>query len=240
MRGSSRIGAALLVAALMVSAAGAKNLTKTEGGRIVPPSPAVPATPVSTPSTPGSIVLNDDFSNDTWGVANDTNKIIQYVGTTLNFVVHTMNYFVWSTPDQEAYDRIHMETTVINNGTDATTAIGFMCNQQSNTNSFHYLVFTPGGEYAIARAEDGLNDVFLTNNDRWAKSDLIAPNSGSYRLGADCGNGELALYIDGQLVDRATDTAYSGGGGVGVVVWSGEKATTTDVSIDDFEIRNLN
>jgi hypothetical protein len=58
-------------------------------------------------------------------------------------------------------------------------------------------------------------------------------------VGADCGNGLLALYIDGQLIDMVSDLSYTSGR-VAVFVWSGEEVgITTDMSFDDFEITEL-
>jgi aerobic-type carbon monoxide dehydrogenase small subunit (CoxS/CutS family) len=93
---------------------------------------------------------------------------------------------------------------------------------------------TPAGEYAIAKATVDQSDVFLTNNDAWAPSDLIAKDASSYRVGADCGsNGTLTLYVDGQQIASISDVSYSSGG-IAVFTWSGEESTTTNVSFDDF------
>ena len=97
---------------------------------------------------------------------------------------------------------------------------------------------TPAGEYAIAKATDGESDVFLTNNDQWAPSDLISVDAASYRVGADCGSGTITLYVDGQQVASVSDASYVNGG-VAVFAWSGEEATNTDVSFDDFVMTQL-
>ena len=131
-----------------------------------------------------------------------------------------------------------MEVTVNNNGTDSTTAFGIMCNQQTTTGSFYYVAMTPAGEYAIAKAAEGQDDVFLTNNDQWAPSDLIAKDASSYRVGADCGSGTLILYVDGQQIASVSDASYVNGG-VALFTWSGEDATSTDVSFDDFLMTEL-
>jgi hypothetical protein len=146
---------------------------------------------------------------------------------------------VWSTPNDQDYQNVHMEVTAINNGTDSTTAFGLMCNQQPGAdNSFYYLGMTPAGEYAIAKATSGESDVFLTNNDQWASSDLIATDAASYRIGADCGNGTLTLYVDGQQIVSVSDASYVQGG-VAIFTWSGEEATSTNVSFDDFLMTQL-
>jgi len=185
----------------------------------------------------GDELLSDDFSSSNWGVGTDTDSSVEYVNETLQFIVYTKNWFVWSTPNDTSYENVHMEVTVINNGTDSTTAIGLMCNK-SVVNDFYYFAITPAGQYAIAKAQTAQTDVFLTNNDEWADSDLIAVNADSYRIGADCGNGTLALYVDGQLVDSVSDSSYTSGK-VAVIAWSGEDATNTDVSFDDFLMTEL-
>jgi len=188
----------------------------------------------------GGAILEDDFSNSNtnWGVGTDDTSSVEYSDGGLRVKVFTENYFVWSTPDDVDYENVHIETTVINNGTDSTTAFGIMCDQQLIDDSVYYFAITPGGEYAIAKAALAQTDVFLTNNDEWGSSDLIAQDAASYRIGADCGNGQLTLYVDGQQVDSVSDTTYTNGG-VALFVWSGENAPSADVTFDDFIMTKL-
>jgi hypothetical protein len=183
--------------------------------------------------------LSDDFSSTQWGTGTDADSSVEYANGALQMIVYTKNYFVWSTPNDQDYQNVHMEVTVNNNGTDATTAFGIMCNQQVGADSsFYYVAMTPAGEYAIAKATAGQSDVFLTNNDQWATSDLITKEAASYRVGADCGNGTLTLYVDGQQIASVSDASYVTGG-VAVFAWSGEEATNTNVSFDDFLMTEL-
>jgi len=185
-------------------------------------------------------LLQDDFSNNKsgWGIGTDDKSSVEYSNGGLQMQVFTQDYYVWSTPDNVDYDKIHMEVTVINNGTDSTTAFGLMCNQQVVDNSFYYFAVTPGGEYAIARAQTGMTDVFLTNDDQWATSDLIPKDASTYRVGADCGNGMLTLYVNGQQIASASDSTH-GPGGIGLFTWSGEKVSSANVTFDDFVMISL-
>lgn len=193
----------------------------------------------ATQPSAGDVLLSDDFSSSQWGTGTDSNSSVEYANAALQMIVFTTNYFVWSTPNDQDYQNVHMEVTVINNNTDSTTAFGLMCNQQAGAdNSFYYFAMTPAGEYAIAKAEVGQTDIFLTNNDEWGFSDLISKNAASYRVGADCGNGTLTLFVDGQQIASVSDFSYTSGG-VAVFTWSGEEATSTNVSFDDFEMRQL-
>jgi hypothetical protein len=213
----------LALAALSCQAA--SNLV--EGGST---STQVPGAQIS---HSGDVLLQDDFSSTSWGTGTDSDSSVEYDNGTLKMVVNTKNWFVWSTPNDQDYQNVHMEVTAINNDTDPTTGFGIMCNQQTVNDSFYYFAITPAGQYAIAEASLAASDVFLTNEDKWEYSDLIKKNAESYRIGVDCGNGSLTLYVDDQKVASVQDDTYKSGG-VALFVWSGEEATSANVSFDDF------
>ena len=202
----------------------------------------IPATetpiPSPVPLSTDDILLQDDFSSQDWGTLTDADNSIAYDGESLRMKIFKKNWFVWSTPNGEIYKNVHMEVTVNNNDGENTTAFGLMCYQQETTSSYYYLAMTSAGEYAIVLAADGASDLFLTNNDKWAASDLINKKQASYRVGADCGNGTLTLYVDGQLIDSVSDETYTDGG-VGVFTWSGENVSNADVTFDDFVVKSL-
>jgi hypothetical protein len=181
----------------------------------------------------GQLPLGDDFSSPTWGTGTDADRSVEYADGTLRMILYKRNSFIWSNPNTLDYQNVHVEVTVINNGTDATTAFGIICNQQELEDNFYYLAVTPAGEYAIAKAVQGQKDLFLTNEDVWTASELIPRDAPSYRIGAECGNGALNLFVDGQQIASAFDADYTSGG-VALFTWSGEEAEVTDVSFDDF------
>ncbi len=203
----------------------------------VVPSPTQQGESVSN----SDVLLEDDFSEgrSKWGTGTDSDSGVEYLDEALNFQIFTKNYIVWTTPNDKDYENVHMEVTVINNGTDPATAFGIICYQQHPiTDSRYYFAVTPGGEYAIAKASLALDDVFLTNNDQWADSDLIAHDAASYRVGADCGNGTLTLYVDGQQIASVDDTTYTSGG-IALFAWSGADVASANVSFDDFVMTEL-
>ena len=211
-----------------------------------PTQPAVSISPTSTlppptqVNTTDNILLQDDFSvsRDRWGTLTDAESSLEYENDALRMQVFKENFVAWSTPDDENYENVHMEVTVLNNSTDPATAFGFICAQQIEDWSFYYLAITPAGEYAIIRATDGESDVYLTNSGEWASSERIAYNAASYRLGADCGNGTLSLYVDGQKIASVSDSTYTAGR-VGLFTWSGDKPNSADITFDDFLLRSM-
>ena len=182
-------------------------------------------------------LLSDDFSSQSWGTGTDSDSSVEYSNEALQFIIFTTNYFVWSTPNDMDYSNVHIEVTALNNSTDSTTAFGIICNMQV-TDASHYFAITPAGQYAIVKSAVALDDEFLTNSGAWANSDSIPQNASSYRVGADCGNGVLTLYVNGKQVDSVTDSTYTSGN-VAVFAWSGEEAAGANVSFDDFKMTNL-
>ncbi|HXD09166.1 MAG TPA: hypothetical protein VN653_03805, partial [Anaerolineales bacterium] len=199
--------------------------------------PTGTAAPTVIPASPvvDNILLKDDFSSEDWGTLTDSDNAIEYDGEALRMKIFKKNWFVWSTPNGETYENVHLEVTVTNNDGQSATAFGLMCDQQAVNSSYYYLAMTPAGEYVIILAADGKSDVFLN---QWATSSSIKKKASSYRVGADCGNGRLTLYVDGHQIFTVTDQTYSSGG-VGVFAWSGENVDTADVTFDDFLITSL-
>jgi hypothetical protein len=223
----SKFRVIFVVASLVFASLACQAVTGGGGGGDLTPDTLTPV-----------VIFSDDFSSVQWGTGTDADSSVEYANNALQMMVFTTNYFVWSTPDDQSYQDVHMEVTVLNNGTDSTTAFGLMCNQQSTKNDFYYLAMTPAGEYAIAIAVEGESDLFLTNNDQWSSSDQIVKEAASYRVGVDCGNGTLTLYVDGQQIASVSDSAYTSGS-VGLFTWSGEDANSANVSFDDFIMTEL-
>jgi hypothetical protein len=189
----------------------------------------------------GGPLIQDDFSNSsgTWGTGTDADSSVEYANGGLQMQVFTPNYLTWSTPNATDYQNVHVETTATHNDANPTTAFGVICNEVGTTASYYYFVITPGGEYAIAKAEVGQTDFFFTNNDQWGSSDLIPQDAVSYRIGADCASdGRLTLYVDGQQIDSVSDSTFTTGR-VGLITWSGDEAPSADVVFDDFVVTSL-
>jgi len=203
---------------------------------------AVAALACGLPAIPGlnGPLLDENFDgfSQTWGTGTDEQSSVEYTDGGLRFIVNETLFYVWSNPNDEDYANVHIEVTAKNNSSDPNTAFGIMCNQGVPDSNMYYFAITANGEYAIAKGAVAMDDVFLTNNDLWGESELIAKNADSYRIGADCGNGTLTLYVDGQKIDSVQDSSYSSGM-VALFAWSHEVEDGTDVTFDDFVVTKL-
>jgi len=227
------------VTCIALSTLACQSLNKVTEVPSIPDLPDIQTEESNTVPSSGDIILRDDFSSERWGTGTDSDSSVEYVSGALQFIVFTENYFVWSTPDGVDYENIHMEVTVNASGTDSTTAFGFLCDMALSGSNGYYFAMTPAGEYAIAKSAVGQDDLFLTNNDQWGKSNSIGVQQDSYRVGADCGNGVLTLYVDGVEIDTVYDSTYTTGN-VALLVWSGEEAgSIANVSFDDFVMSDL-
>jgi serine/threonine protein kinase len=196
------------------------------------PQPTATSVPVMTET-----LMEDDFSDGSnWGTGTDAESSVEYVDETLEFFVSKDLYYVWSTPNDTFYEDAHFEVTAVNYSSDSTSAFGIICNMQENNTSYYFAV-TGAGEYAIGRytLED---DILLTNDGQWETSDVIPTGADSYRIGVDCAQNTLTLYVDGQQVDSVSDDTFTSGY-VALFAWSGEETDSTYVTFDDFVITSI-
>jgi hypothetical protein len=194
----------------------------------------------SIPGLSGGPLFQDDFSGfeQTWGTGTDSDSSIEYSNGGLNMQVYETNYFVWSTPNDEDYTNIHIEVTAQNNSSDPNTAFGVICNQGIPSTNYYYFAVTASGQYAIARGAVAKDDFFMTGDNDWVNSDLIPQDAASYQIGADCGNGVLTLYVNGQQVASVNDSTYTSGA-VGLFTWSDEQTSSANVTFDNFIVTEL-
>lgn len=93
---------------------------------------------------------------------------------------------------------------------------------------------TSNGYYAFIKSSVVADDVFLKEG----TSDAISASSSSMRLGLDCGNGTLTLYVNGQQIDITSDSSYTSGT-VGLFAATDDEENGVNVIFDDFVVTKL-
>jgi hypothetical protein len=204
----------------------------------VPLALLVAAALACTPSLPASTTLyKDNFSNSGsgWCVDSSNSSSLDYSGGEYVFKVSKDNWFVWC-PYAQNFSDIHVEVTAKNVGKTSDTAFGVICDDQKASEQanedFYYLGITADGHYTITLNKAG-KDVVLAED----KSSAIATNAVSYTVGADCGGGNLALYVNGTKIASASDNTYTNGD-VGLFAWAGNKSPA-EVHYDDIVVTKL-
>lgn len=179
---------------------------------------------------------SDDFSNSDsgWGTGTDEFSAVDYEDGGLKMTVFEPYYVTWSTPSLEYYENVHIEVTVKNESTDPEALFGIICNEQASTPAFYYVGVSPDGYYAFIKSSIVQDDVFLKDG----KSDVISSSASSMQLGLDCGNGSMALYVNGQMIDSVSDSTYTSGV-VGLFAASDDQSGGASITFDDFSMKKL-
>lgn len=173
----------------------------------------------------------DDFSNSGsgWGTGADADRSVEYNNGGLEFKVFSPYYVTWSTSGLETYENTHLEVSVQNTGSDPEAFFGFVCNEAGTTNNFYYVGVSPDGYYGFFKSMIVGEDEIL----RDGTSDIISASASSMRLGLDCKNGSMTLYVNGQQIASVTDSTYTSGS-FGLFAASDDEQNGTSVIFDDF------
>ena len=175
-------------------------------------------------------LYRENFSNNEsgWCVDSASSSALDYKSGKYVFEVNDTEWFVWCNPD-ENFDDIHLEVTAENTGDTTDTVFGLMCHFQGASNDFYYAGLSANGDYTIRLYQDG-EDVILAEG----TSDAVDANAASYKLGLDCANGDITLYLDGDQIDSASDDTYSSGD-IGLFAWTGSDAPA-EIHYDDLVV----
>lgn len=182
-------------------------------------------------------LYKDDFSdsNTNWSTGADDTGSLDYESGEYVFRITTTKLFIWGRPHEDDLSDIHVEVKARNTGEAQDPTFGIICNYQDDQH-FYYLGIGPDGYYGIVKVE-GDDDIFLSDEDgqdEYLQSEAIAINADSYQVAADCANGTLTLYADGQQIATAQDASYTQGD-VGLFASSFEE-TNAEVHFDDFVV----
>ncbi len=186
-------------------------------------------------------LFKDDFSSSSSGWSTFTvdegsgNAAVEYADGEYVMKAFTSDWFVWGNAE-ENFGNIHIEVTAKNTGGATGTTFGIICNYQDETN-FYYVGIDTQGFYAIFQTNPSPPDQILTNNGEWGESANISKDASSYRIGADCGNGAITLYVDGTQIASASDSDFSQGD-VGLFAWTAEESNG-EIRFDDFVVTAL-
>jgi hypothetical protein len=178
----------------------------------------------------------DNFSSSSsgWGTGTDEYSSVEYSGGGLQMKVFEPFYITWSKPNSESYENVHLEVDVKNQSSDPEAFFGFICNEQGLTKSFYYAGVSPDGYYAFIKASLALDDVILKKG----TSTVVENSASSMRLGMDCSNGSMTLYVNGQAIDSVSDSTYTSGA-VGLFAATESLQNGANVIFDNFAMKKL-
>jgi hypothetical protein len=187
----------------------------------------------TSPSLPTT--TTDDFSEQKWVSGSYAFGDIWYAGDEYHMRAKVDKYLVMYAPSQD-YKTGNATVSVMArsvDGTPASTGFGLIVHgERSKTNEledYALLIYT-GAEtkYEIVKHKDGKQTALVP----WTKSSTIHSGSEANQLEVRARGSELTFYINGQFVDRITDSENFKGGIAGLYT-----SDTTEIAFDDLEIK---
>ena len=192
--------------------------------------------------TSSNALFSDDFSDSGSGWDEDVSdtSTVGYDNGKYVIGITTESWLAWANPGKRNLSNIHIEVTARNTGEAQDAGFGIICNSTPD-GDFYYLAMSVDGYFVIAKKE-GEDTIALSDPDnQWITSDVIPVNATSYQLGADCANGTLTLYVNGDEVGSAEDDTFTRGDvGLIAATFSGtDSSASAEVTFDSFEVTQL-
>jgi hypothetical protein len=198
-------------------------------------TPVVPPDPTPTRSTMNDgLPYKDDFSNpgSGWEIAGDTG----YQDGAYVIKASDPQVFLWALARRAPLANIHLQVTAKNTTAVPDASFGMICNYQDDGN-FYFLGIGSDGVYTILKMVRGQPVYLSSTQAQWVISDKIPKNAASYQLGADCTQGALTLYVNGQKVAAVQDSTFTQGD-VGLAAMNDQNAPS-EISFDDFSMEAI-
>jgi hypothetical protein len=178
--------------------------------------------------------LNDDFSEQKWGIGNSTYGRIWYADDEYHMTSKDKTFVVMYAPsDEYSTENATVKVTARSvDGTVPSAGFGLMvhCAQSKNKHLEDYaLLIYPGDdpEYEVIMHKDGNQSSLVSKT----KSSAIRSGTSPNQLEIRIKGAELSFYINGQYLTRVTDSENYKRGRAGLYT-----SDTTEVAFDDLEI----
>ncbi|HEV7744999.1 MAG TPA: hypothetical protein VGO56_08375 [Pyrinomonadaceae bacterium] len=233
------IGVGAVVMIIAIASLGANsnaNSNRGNNNRIVNRN-ANANTNVANANTNASVpvTVTDDFSEQKWTTGNYAFGDIWYSGDEYHMRAKAEKYLVMYAPSQD-YKTGNATVSVTArsvDGTPASTGFGLIIHgERSKTNEledYALLIFT-GAEtkYEIVKHKDGKQTALVP----WTKTTSIHSGASPNTLEVRAKGTDITFYINGEYVDRITDSENFKGGIAGLYT-----SDTTEIAFDDLEIK---
>jgi hypothetical protein len=179
--------------------------------------------------------FEDDFSEAKWGTGNYDYGDIWYDDDEYHMRSKAKSYLVMYAPtdDYNTENATVRVTTRSVDGNGPTTGYGLIIHGEKSKGGhledYALLIYT-GAEpqYEIIKHKGGTQTTLVP----WTKSKVIRSGSNPNQLEIRAQGTELTFYINGQYIDRLTDTENFKRGVAGLYT-----SDTSDVAFDDLEIK---
>jgi hypothetical protein len=178
-------------------------------------------------------LLSDDFSEPKWATGNSAFGEMWYADEQYHMRARENHYLVMYAPAQYNTADATVSVTVRSvDGTPPLSGYGLIIHGEKKGDKLEdYALLIYSGEepkYKIIKHKDGDQKVVVP----WTKSSVIRSGTNPNRLEIRAKNTDISFYINGQYVDRITDSENFKNGVAGLYT-----SDVVEVAFDDLEIK---
>jgi hypothetical protein len=178
-------------------------------------------------------LFQDDFDNPRsgWGVEQGERFERGYEDSEYFIQLHEPNWFAWAHPGKQ-FDDVSVEVDVYLASGSQDSHFGVLCRYVDRYN-FYYLAISADGYYAIFRRVDGgVLEVLTGDGAGMTYSPAVRTDGQTNRVLVVCQADELALHVNGELLETVIDSTYPSGD-VGIGAGSGAQGDVR-IQFDNF------
>lgn len=226
-------GAVMLIAFMKMGANSNVNSNRANANRVVNRNANANVSNANS-NTPLPSSLTDDFSQQKWGIGTFSYGDIWYADDQYHMRAKPNTYLVMyaPSPDYRTENATVRVTARSVDGTPAAAGFGLIVHgEKSKTGQledYALLIFTGDDPwYEIIKHKGGVQTELVPR----AKTSIIRKGTNPNQLEVRAKGSELSFYINGQYVDKITDTENFKGGIAGLYT-----SDTAEVAFDDLEI----
>jgi hypothetical protein len=180
-----------------------------------------------------SSLFQDDFDNPRsgWGAEQRERFERGYERGEYFIQLYEPNWFAWAHPGKQ-FDDVSVEVDVYLNSGSHDSHFGVFC-RHVDLDNFYYFAISADGYYAIFRRVDGgVLEVLTGDGSGMTYSPAIRTDRQTNRVLAVCQADELALHVNGELLEMVIDDTYTSGD-VGIGAGTGAQGDVR-VQFDNF------
>ncbi len=191
-----------------------------------------PVAVIPTAETP-NVIFSDDFSdpNSGWDRADEADYFTDYYNGTYRIIVNSDMSDSWANPDDNLFSDTIIEVDATKNAGPDDNDFGLICRYQG-VDQFYYAVISSDGFYGINKVTSASSELLGLSD--LLPSELINKGEATNHIRFDCIGDVLTLYVNGQQIDRQTDSTYTSGN-VGLIAGTYDTAGT-DILFDNFYV----
>ncbi|MBT3322304.1 MAG: hypothetical protein HN392_08475 [Anaerolineae bacterium] len=189
------------------------------------------------PVEDSNILFQDDFSDSSsgWDSADWEDGLTDYNNGVYRMLVKIPSYDVWANPDKHFVGDISVEVDSIKVGGEDDNNFGLICRYSGTADapSFYFFNISSDGYAVIGKVTEGSQEYI--SSEQMQPTDAIKQGNASNHLRAECLGNWQTLYVNGQEVATASDTAFISGN-VGLMAGTFDVAGT-EINFDNFLVK---